>query len=100
MNLFRNLSTIASFAFKIGKESATPSTCEKKLILLYLNLSYIQLTIASIIKHCGSDFKICLIDDTSFKSLIPEWKHNLEKMGSPVKEKVRLLAKLKLVKYL
>ena len=64
-----------------------------------LNLSYIQLTIASVIKHCGSDFKICLIDDTSFKSLIPEWKHNLENMGSPVKEKVRLLAKLKLVKY-
>ena len=64
-----------------------------------LNLSYIQLTISSIIKHCGNDFKICLIDDTSFKTLIPEWQHNLETMGSPVKEKMRLLAKLKLIKY-
>ena len=64
-----------------------------------LNLSYIQLTISSIIRNCGNDFKICLIDDTSFKKLIPEWEHDLEFIGSPLKEKVRLLAKLKLLKY-
>tara|TARA_B000000557_G_C20808621_1_gene458870 strand:+ start:375 stop:1355 length:981 start_codon:yes stop_codon:yes gene_type:complete len=64
-----------------------------------LNLSYVQLTISSIIRNCGKDFKICMIDDSSFKKLIPEWQHNLEIIGSPLKEKVRLLAKLKLLKY-
>ena len=64
-----------------------------------LNLSYIQLTIGSIIKHCGKDFKICLIDDKSFIKLIPGWVHDLDKIGSPLKEKLRFLAKLKLLKY-
>tara|TARA_B100001027_G_scaffold214450_1_gene186697 strand:+ start:841 stop:1815 length:975 start_codon:yes stop_codon:yes gene_type:complete len=64
-----------------------------------LNLSYIQLTISSIIKHCGNDFKICLIDDKSFVRLIPGWSHNLDYVGSPLKDKLRMLAKLKLLKY-
>ena len=64
-----------------------------------LNLSHIQLTISSIIKHCGNDFKICLIDDKSFIKLIPGWSHDLDSVGSPVKEKLRLLAKLKLLKH-
>ena len=54
-----------------------------------LNLSYIQLCIASIIKHCGRDFKICLIDDKSFSKLIPDWNIDMDRVGSPVKEKVR-----------
>lgn len=64
-----------------------------------LNLSYIQLTISSIIRHCGRDFKICLIDDKSFHNLIPEWDTDLDRVGSPLKEKIRFLAKLKLLKY-
>ena len=64
-----------------------------------LNLSYIQLCIASIIKHCGRDFKICLIDDKSFSKLIPDWNIDMDRVGSPVKEKVRFLGKLKLLKY-
>jgi hypothetical protein len=64
-----------------------------------LNLSYIQLTISSIIKHCGRDFKICLIDDKSFMKLIPGWSNDLDIVGSPLKEKIRFLAKLKLLDY-
>ena len=64
-----------------------------------LNLSYIHLSISSIIRHCGRDFKICLIDDKSFNTLIPDWTTELDRVGSPLKEKIRFLAKLKLLKY-
>lgn len=64
-----------------------------------LNLSYIHLSISSIIRHCGRDFKICLIDDKSFHTLIPDWNTDIDRVGSPLKEKIRFLAKLKLLKY-
>ena len=64
-----------------------------------LNLSYVHLSISSIIRHCGRDFKICLIDDKSFHTLIPDWNTELDRVGSPLKEKIRFLAKLKLLKY-
>ena len=34
-----------------------------------LNLPFINLTIQSVIEQCGKSFKICLIDDLSFKNL-------------------------------
>ena len=38
-----------------------------------LNQPYIHLTIKSIINHCSNDFHICLIDDDTFRKLIPTW---------------------------
>jgi hypothetical protein len=38
-----------------------------------LNQPYLYITIQSIINHCGDDFHICLIDDETFKKLLPSW---------------------------
>ena len=62
-----------------------------------LNLPFINLCIQSIIDKCGKSFKICLIDDKSFNNLIPGWNVDLNRVGSPIKEKIRYLAFLKLL---
>jgi hypothetical protein len=62
-----------------------------------LNLPFINLCIQSIIDKCGKSFKICLIDDKSFNNLIPGWNVDLNRVGSPIKEKIRYLASLKLL---
>lgn len=62
-----------------------------------LNLPFVNLTIQSIINKCGNSFKICLIDDKSFNNLIPGWNVDLNRVGSPIKEKIRYLAALKLL---
>lgn len=54
-----------------------------------LNQPYIHLTIKSIINHCGDDFNICLIDDDSFKQLIPGWKTDVSKLPEPKRHQVR-----------
>jgi len=56
------------------------------------NQPYQYLTIKSIIDKCGDDFNICLIDDSSFKKIIPEWSINLDNVSSPIKDHLRLLA--------
>ena len=38
-----------------------------------LNMPYVYLTVRSIIEKCGKSFTICLIDDDSFKKLLPGW---------------------------
>lgn len=65
-----------------------------------LNLPYIYLCIKSIVEKCGKSFHVVLIDDNSFKTLLPEWNVDLSHVGSPNKEKLRYcgLAKL-LYKY-
>ena len=62
-----------------------------------LNLPFVNLCIQSIIDKCGKSFKICLIDDKSFNNLIPGWNVDLNRVGSPIKEKIRYLAALKLL---
>jgi len=62
-----------------------------------VNQPYLNLTIKSIIKHCDSNFKICLIDDDSFDKLLPNWKINLSYVGEPVAGYLRQLGILKLV---
>jgi hypothetical protein len=63
----------------------------------YLNQPYIFLTIRSIIQHCADNFHICLIDDESFSSLIPGWKHNVSQMADPIRSHVRSLALTKVL---
>ena len=63
----------------------------------YLNQPYIFLTIRSIIRHCADDFHICLINDESFQSLIPEWEHDVASMADPIRSHVRALALTKVL---
>ncbi len=57
-----------------------------------VNVPYELITIRTIIEKCGEDFNICLIDDDSFKNIIPGWITNLDIVADPVKSKLRELA--------
>lgn len=56
------------------------------------NQPYQYLTIKSIIDKCGDDFNICLIDDQSFKKIIPNWTVDLNIVANPIRTHIRLLA--------
>lgn len=62
-----------------------------------LNIPYMYLTIKSIISHCGKDFLICIVDDDSFGNLLPNWTPELDKIGDPLREKVRYLGMMQLL---
>jgi len=62
-----------------------------------LNQPYLYLTVRSIIKHCDDSFTICIIDDTSFKKLIPEWKINMNQLSDPILSNVRMLGMMRLL---
>lgn len=57
-----------------------------------LNQPYQFITIKSVIDTCGKSFNVCLIDDNSFKKLIPDWNIDLDRLGEPIKSKFRELA--------
>lgn len=56
------------------------------------NQPYQKLTIQSIINKCGNDFNICLIDNTAFNFLLPDFKANLNKLAQPMKSHLELNA--------
>jgi len=62
-----------------------------------LNQPYLISCVETIIKKCGSSFNICLIDDTSFKRLLPDWNIYLDRIGDPVKSHFVLLALTKVL---
>jgi len=62
-----------------------------------LNQPYLYLTVRSIIEKCDDSFKICIIDDQSFKKLIPEWNVNLTSISNPVLYNMRKLGLMKLL---
>ena len=62
-----------------------------------LNQPYLYLTVKSIIKNCDESFKIVLIDDGSFKKLIPNWNINIDLLSDPTKCYVRQLGMSKLL---
>ena len=62
-----------------------------------LNQPYLISCVETIIKKCGDSFNICLIDDTSFQKLLPNWKINLDRIGDPVKSHLVLLALTKVL---
>ena len=66
------------------------SSCE-------LNIPFLYFTLKSIISHCDKSFNICIIDDSSFKKLIPYWDINIEKLPNPIKQYVRQLGIIKLL---
>ena len=48
-----------------------------------LNQPYIHLAVKTIINHCGGDFNVCLIDDNSFRQLIPGWTVDIAHLAEP-----------------
>ena len=53
--------------------------------------------IKSIINKCGSDFNICLIDDSTFSKLIPGWTTDFSTLADPIKSNIRNLALARLL---
>ena len=62
-----------------------------------LNQPYLYLTARSIIKRCDESFTICIIDDTSFKKLIPDWNINMTTISDPILSNMRMLGMMKLL---
>ena len=63
----------------------------------YLNQTYKNLCIESIVKHCGKSFNIVLIDDESFSKILSDWTIEVNKLSDPIKSHVRELALCKLL---
>ena len=57
-----------------------------------LNQPYLYLSVKTIIKYCKDSFHICLIDDSSFKRLLPDWKYPMNRISSPLTDHVRKYA--------
>ena len=62
-----------------------------------LNQPYLYLTVKSIIKNCDESFNIILIDDNTFKKLIPNWNININILADPMKCNIRQLCIAKLI---
>jgi len=62
-----------------------------------LNQPYLYLTMRSIIRQCDKSFTICIIDDESFKKLIPGWNINMTTISDPILSKMRMLGVAKLL---
>ena len=62
-----------------------------------LNQPYLYLTMRSIIRQCDKSFTICIIDDASFKKLIPGWNINMTTISDPILSKMRMLGIAKLL---
>ena len=57
-----------------------------------VNQPYEFITIKSIIDTCGESFNICLIDDSTFDKLMPDWHIDMDRIADPVKSNIRELA--------
>ena len=62
-----------------------------------LNQPYLEATVASIIHQCGKDFNICIIDDESYKQIVPNWTNDLINVPEPIRTHMRKLAQMKLL---
>jgi hypothetical protein len=62
-----------------------------------LNQPYLYITVKSIIKCCDESFNICIIDDSSFERLIPDWSINMSLISDPILTNMRQLGIAKLI---
>jgi hypothetical protein len=62
-----------------------------------MNEPFVHLTVKTIVDQCAKDFNICLIDDTAFSKLLPQWDYKVEELAEPQKSRIRLLGLLHLV---
>jgi hypothetical protein len=58
---------------------------------------YIESCIETIVKYCGDDFNICLIDENSFNKLLPNWTIQVDKMSNPIKKHICMLGLTKIL---
>ena len=63
----------------------------------HLNQPYMYLTVKSILAKCDDSFHICLIDDNSFKMLLPNWRIDISKLSDPILDNMRQLALAKIL---
>lgn len=63
----------------------------------FLNQSYKELCIESIIKQCSASFNICIVDDDSFSKVLPNWSVQMNKLSDPIKTHIRTLGLLKIL---
>lgn len=63
----------------------------------HLNQPFLNLTLKSIIHQANGEFKVCIIDDNSFKKLIPGFTFDLSNIPEHAKKPIRILATLKLL---
>ena len=62
-----------------------------------LNIPYLHLTVDTIIRFCDESFTICIIDDFTFKKLIPNWTIDLSAINNPLLSNLRILGQLRLL---
>jgi hypothetical protein len=62
-----------------------------------LNQPYLYLTVKSIIAKCNDSFRICIIDDSTFDKLIPDWNVDMTRISSPILDNYRSLGIVKLL---
>lgn len=80
-----------------------PSVNQRKWLNFYsrntsnLNQPYQYITLKTIVDNNSQDFNICMIDDNSFKKIIPEWNLDVEKMSNPIKTYIRNIALSKIL---
>ena len=61
------------------------------------NQPYQIYTIQSILNNCSNDFNICLIDDSAFTILLPNWTIELNRVAQPTKNHMQTLALTSLI---
>tara|TARA_B100000401_G_scaffold162914_1_gene108777 strand:+ start:1284 stop:2168 length:885 start_codon:yes stop_codon:yes gene_type:complete len=64
-----------------------------------LNSPYVEYTLKTIVSQNQDFFNVCVINDDSLKELIPEWQHNIDLFDIHQKERLRELAKQKILYY-
>jgi hypothetical protein len=62
-----------------------------------LNKEYLELTLTSIINNCGKDFDILLLNNNSFEYLLNDWRIDLDKLSSPIKDSYRLYGLIRIL---
>lgn len=63
----------------------------------YINEPYVLLCILSIIRHCGKDFNVVLLNDQSFEKLIPNWSIDMKHVSGNLKCQLRNLGMYKIL---
>lgn len=62
-----------------------------------LNQPYIQATVQSIIQTCSPHFNVCILDDSSYEKLVPNWTTDITQLPEPIRTHMRNLAQMKLL---
>lgn len=62
-----------------------------------INIPYVEYCMKTILVKNKGLFNICVVTDNDVGELIPDWKFRINELSEPIKNRVRRLAKLKLL---